>query len=83
MIGPNGAGKTTLVNTLSGLSSGGKVTGRATVSGHNLLGVRATRRRGMGIGRTFQHAEMFSELTVRRTCCVRPGSPDAYPGRGP
>jgi branched-chain amino acid transport system ATP-binding protein len=64
VIGPNGAGKTTLVNTLSGLSSGGKVTGRATVSGHDLLGVRATRRRGMGLGRTFQHAELFYELTV-------------------
>jgi ABC-type branched-subunit amino acid transport system ATPase component/ABC-type branched-subunit amino acid transport system permease subunit len=78
VIGPNGAGKTTLVNTLSGLSSGGKITGRATVAGRDLLRVRATRRRGLGLGRTFQHAELFSELTVLENvvCTTR------FAGRG-
>jgi ABC-type multidrug transport system ATPase subunit len=64
IIGPNGAGKTTLVNTLSGLTSGAKITGAVSVGEQNLLRRRATRRRAGGLGRTFQHAELFSELTV-------------------
>jgi branched-chain amino acid transport system ATP-binding protein len=65
VIGPNGAGKTTLINVLSGLSAGGRVTGGATLRGSGLLGARATARRRLGVGRTFQHAELFGELTLR------------------
>ncbi|WP_328334821.1 MULTISPECIES: ATP-binding cassette domain-containing protein [unclassified Streptomyces] len=64
IIGPNGAGKTTLLNVLSGLVGGGRVTGSAEYAGKPLLRSRATARRGLGIGRTFQHAETFPELTV-------------------
>ncbi|MGW6400645.1 ATP-binding cassette domain-containing protein [Streptomyces sp. NPDC055134] len=64
VIGPNGAGKTTLLNVLSGLVGGGRVTGSAQYAGKPLLKSRATARRGLGIGRTFQHAETFPELTV-------------------
>ncbi|MET8852741.1 ATP-binding cassette domain-containing protein [Amycolatopsis sp. NPDC004625] len=64
VIGPNGAGKTTLLNVLSGLVGGGKVTGSAEYAGKELLTGRATVRRRLGIGRTFQHAETFGELTV-------------------
>lgn len=64
VIGPNGAGKTTMLNAVSGLTMGGKVDGEVRVGGRTLTGVRATRRRGHGLGRTFQHAELFSELTV-------------------
>ncbi|MFE5173545.1 ATP-binding cassette domain-containing protein [Streptomyces sp. NPDC056634] len=64
IIGPNGAGKTTLLNVLSGLVGGGRVTGSAQYAGKPLLKSRATARRGLGIGRTFQHAETFPELTV-------------------
>ncbi|MET7515920.1 ATP-binding cassette domain-containing protein [Streptomyces sp. NPDC005480] len=64
VIGPNGAGKTTLLNVLSGLAGGGRVTGSAQYAGKPLLKSRATARRGLGIGRTFQHAETFPELTV-------------------
>ncbi|MFB7757278.1 ATP-binding cassette domain-containing protein, partial [Streptomyces sp. NPDC056121] len=64
IIGPNGAGKTTLLNVLSGLVGGGRVTGSAQYAGKPLLKSRATARRGIGIGRTFQHAETFPELTV-------------------
>ena len=42
IIGPNGAGKTTLINTLSGLSSGGKISGTVRYKGDNLLKKRAT-----------------------------------------
>ncbi|GAB3890864.1 hypothetical protein GCM10029964_063090 [Kibdelosporangium lantanae] len=64
VIGPNGAGKTTLMNVISGLAGGGRVSGRAEYAGAQLLGTRATSRRRLGIGRTFQHAETFDELTV-------------------
>jgi ABC-type multidrug transport system ATPase subunit/ABC-type branched-subunit amino acid transport system permease subunit len=64
IIGPNGAGKTTFVNALSGLTGGGKVTGSATLDGTDLRKVRTVARRRLGLGRTFQHAELFDELTV-------------------
>ncbi|MEV8362001.1 ATP-binding cassette domain-containing protein [Streptomyces niveus] len=64
IIGPNGAGKTTLVNVLSGLVGAGRVAGDARYHGESLLKTRATARRALGIGRTFQHAEVFAELTV-------------------
>jgi branched-chain amino acid transport system ATP-binding protein len=64
VIGPNGAGKTTLINALSGLRSGGKVTGSIRCGGADLLRRRPTARRRLGIARAFQHAELFSELTV-------------------
>jgi branched-chain amino acid transport system ATP-binding protein len=64
IIGPNGAGKTTLVNVLSGLAGGGQISGTVDYQGKKLLSTRATARRRLGIGRTFQHAETFAELTV-------------------
>ncbi|WP_019069524.1 ATP-binding cassette domain-containing protein [Streptomyces hokutonensis] len=72
LIGPNGAGKTTLLNVLSGLTGNGRVSGTADFAGQPLLGARATARRRLGIGRTFQHAEVFSELTVaENVLCTR------------
>ncbi|WP_155059705.1 ATP-binding cassette domain-containing protein [Streptomyces blattellae] len=72
VIGPNGAGKTTLLNALSGLTGNGRVNGSADFTGRPLLKARATARRRLGIGRTFQHAEVFSELTVaENVLCTR------------
>ncbi|MFJ9179268.1 ATP-binding cassette domain-containing protein [Streptomyces sp. NPDC102360] len=72
VIGPNGAGKTTLLNVLSGLVGGGRVAGGARYHGKPLLKSRATARRRLGIGRTFQHAETFPELTVlENVLCTR------------
>ncbi|MGW2718781.1 branched-chain amino acid ABC transporter ATP-binding protein/permease [Streptomyces sp. NPDC001492] len=72
VIGPNGAGKTTLLNALSGLTGNGRVSGSAAFAGRPLLKARATARRRLGIGRTFQHAEVFSELTVaENVLCTR------------
>ncbi|WP_460062280.1 ATP-binding cassette domain-containing protein [Streptomyces sp. YKOK-I1] len=72
VIGPNGAGKTTLLNVLSGLTGTGRVSGTADFAGRPLLRARATARRRLGIGRTFQHAEVFSELTVaENVLCTR------------
>ncbi|MFF4503450.1 ATP-binding cassette domain-containing protein [Streptomyces sp. NPDC001401] len=72
VIGPNGAGKTTLLNALSGLTGNGRVSGTADFAGQPLFRARATARRRLGIGRTFQHAEVFSELTVaENVLCTR------------
>ncbi|MFD5063689.1 MULTISPECIES: ATP-binding cassette domain-containing protein [unclassified Streptomyces] len=72
IIGPNGAGKTTLLNVLSGLVGGGRVEGCVQYSGTHLLKTRATARRRLGVGRTFQHAETFAELTVmENVLCTR------------
>ncbi|WP_248965589.1 branched-chain amino acid ABC transporter ATP-binding protein/permease [Sphaerisporangium perillae] len=72
IIGPNGAGKTTLVNVVSGLIGGARISGAVDYAGAKLTGTRATARRRLGIGRTFQHAEIFSELTVvENVLCTR------------
>jgi branched-chain amino acid transport system permease protein len=66
LIGPNGAGKTTFLNVMGGFV---RPTGGATVrfGSHDLLAASAQRRARLGIGRTFQHAELFGELSVLDT----------------
>lgn len=64
IIGPNGAGKSTLLNVISGLLPARNADGDLKFEGRPLPLGGATRRRRMGIGRTFQHAELFSELTI-------------------
>ncbi len=71
IIGPNGAGKTTFVNALSGVAGGAVVEGSIEYDGDpSFRTVRATRRRSRGLGRTFQHAELFPELTVEENVLV-------------
>jgi ABC-type branched-subunit amino acid transport system ATPase component len=70
VIGPNGAGKTTFVNALSGIAGGAVVVGSIQLAGEELRKVRPTRRRSRGLGRTFQHAELFSELSVAENVLV-------------
>ena len=70
VIGPNGAGKTTFVNALSGIAGGAAVEGSINFAGKELRKVRPTRRRARGLGRTFQHAELFPELSVAENVLV-------------
>ncbi len=70
VIGPNGAGKTTFVNALSGIAGGATVEGSINFDGKELRKVRPTRRRSRGLGRTFQHAELFPELSVAENVLV-------------
>ncbi|MBN9467175.1 MAG: branched-chain amino acid ABC transporter ATP-binding protein/permease [Bosea sp.] len=62
VVGPNGAGKTTLFNVLSGFvkPSGG----RAVFDGRQLIGQKPDAIARLGIGRTFQVARPFPEMTV-------------------
>jgi urea transport system ATP-binding protein len=70
IIGPNGAGKTTLVDAVTGLV---KATGTATFDGRALLGRKVHRIARMGVGRTFQTAAVFEELTVSQNLDIAAG----------
>jgi ABC-type branched-subunit amino acid transport system ATPase component len=62
LIGSNGAGKSTLLNAIGGFVSG---TGRVELLGVDVTRLDAHRRAARGLGRTFQAATLFPELTVR------------------
>jgi ABC-type branched-subunit amino acid transport system ATPase component/ABC-type branched-subunit amino acid transport system permease subunit len=62
LIGSNGAGKSTLLNAIGGFVPAG---GRVELLGHDVSGLRAYRRARLGLGRSFQAATLFPELTVR------------------
>ncbi|MCW5253520.1 MULTISPECIES: ABC transporter ATP-binding protein [unclassified Streptomyces] len=62
VIGPNGAGKSSLFNVLSGLYR--PQTGSVTLDGVDLIGKRPHRIAQLGVGRAFQNASMFDDLTV-------------------
>lgn len=63
LIGPNGAGKSTCFNML-----GGQVrpdSGRVIVRGRDVAGLLPWRRARLGLGRSFQVAEICGSMTVR------------------
>ncbi len=67
IIGTNGAGKSTLMNAVSGFVPS---TGTIEVLGHDVSGLSAHRRHRVGLGRGFQAARLYPELTVRETIMV-------------
>ena len=62
LIGPNGAGKTTLIDVVTGLTR--PVGGTVSFAGQSLLGLPEHKIVRMGVGRTFQTATVFEQLTV-------------------
>ncbi|MGW1989969.1 urea ABC transporter ATP-binding protein UrtD [Embleya sp. NPDC001921] len=62
LIGPNGAGKTTLIDIVTGLTR--PTEGSVRFAGTELVGRREHQVVRAGIGRTFQTAVVFEELTV-------------------
>jgi urea transport system ATP-binding protein len=70
LIGPNGAGKTTLVDAVTGLVP---ATGVARYRNQDLLSMRSHRIVRAGIGRTFQTATVFEELTVLQNLDIAGG----------
>jgi branched-chain amino acid transport system ATP-binding protein len=62
LIGPNGAGKTTMLNLLTRIyrTSAGKI----SMEGQSLADAAQHDVVRRGIGRTFQHVELFPRLTV-------------------
>jgi branched-chain amino acid transport system ATP-binding protein len=62
VIGPNGAGKSTLFNLITGhLRPDG---GRVLLDGRDITGVQPHQTCRMGLGRSFQRANIFPKLTV-------------------
>lgn len=68
IIGPNGAGKTTLFDVISGYTP--LQDGVIEIAGHNVTKSSPTARANFGLGRSFQDARLFPELSVRETLAV-------------
>ncbi|UUZ66443.1 ABC transporter ATP-binding protein (plasmid) [Polaromonas sp. P1-6] len=66
LIGPNGAGKTTMLNCISRFYTpqNGAMVLRNATGEHDLLRHKAHQISRLGVARTFQNLELFSELTA-------------------
>jgi branched-chain amino acid transport system ATP-binding protein len=62
LVGPNGAGKTTLFNCVCGQLRPDE--GQILFEGTSLHGIPTYKRARMGLGRTYQKVEMFTDMTV-------------------
>ena len=62
LIGPNGAGKTTMLNAVTGMVN--SQAGAITFNGRDISSLAPHLRAGLGIVRTFQNLEIFSNMTV-------------------
>ena len=67
LIGTNGAGKTTFMNAVGGYVPS---TGSVELFGESVSRLPVARRSARGLGRTFQAATLFPDLTVRETLMV-------------
>ncbi|MCB0852244.1 MAG: ABC transporter ATP-binding protein [Bacteroidetes bacterium] len=63
IIGPNGAGKSTVFNCINGLYK--PENGRILFNGQNLVGKKPDQIAALGIARTFQNLELFSNMTAK------------------
>jgi branched-chain amino acid transport system ATP-binding protein len=73
LLGRNGAGKTTLINSLIGATR--YRSGRISLNGTDITGLRSDRRAAAGIGWVPQERNIFRSLTVEEnlTAVARPG----------
>ncbi len=63
LVGPNGAGKTTLFNCVCGQLRNDE--GDIVFGGVSLTALPTFKRARLGIGRTYQKVEMFTDMSVR------------------
>lgn len=79
LIGPNGAGKTSTFNACSGLVN--QDSGRVSFDGKDISGSSVAKRSRLGVGRSFQHFELFDTLTVHENVAL--GAEGAMAGTNP
>ncbi|WP_329093405.1 MULTISPECIES: ABC transporter ATP-binding protein [unclassified Streptosporangium] len=74
VIGPNGAGKTSAFNCVTGFYR--PTSGRITLRGRDLAGLRPSAIAGLGVARTFQNLRLFGGeqqmLTIGRALITGP-----------
>jgi ABC-type branched-subunit amino acid transport system ATPase component len=68
VVGPNGSGKTTLFDAVTGHVP--MRSGRISILGADVTTLRPEQRAGLGLGRTFQQARLYPELTLRESLMV-------------
>lgn len=68
VIGPNGAGKSSLLNCICGVyrPQGGVI----SLHGQEITGMRPHQVAELGVGRSFQHLELFDRLSVAENLLV-------------
>jgi branched-chain amino acid transport system ATP-binding protein len=62
VVGPNGAGKTALLNCINGIYR--PTSGKILFDGKDITGIPLRRMAAAGVGRSFQHGELFPHLSV-------------------
>ncbi|NCU20740.1 ATP-binding cassette domain-containing protein, partial [Candidatus Falkowbacteria bacterium] len=70
LIGPNGAGKSTLFNVIAGVLK--PTSGRVTMAGEDITGLKPHELFHKGLLRTFQIAHEFPTMTVRENLMMVP-----------
>jgi ABC-type branched-subunit amino acid transport system ATPase component len=68
IIGPNGAGKSTLIKAIAGLVP--VTSGRVTLAGRDITGIRPDEMGGMGIAYVPQSDNIFRSLTIRQNLAL-------------
>ncbi|MGD9998686.1 MAG: MFS transporter [Ilumatobacteraceae bacterium] len=68
IVGPNGAGKTTLFDLVSGFTPA--LGGTIELNGRDVSRASVAQRAAQGLGRSFQDARLFPDMTVRETLSV-------------
>ncbi len=68
LIGPNGAGKSSLLNVISGFYKASE--GRVTLFGERLRDAPPHALARLGVARSFQNTELFSQMTVLENVLV-------------
>jgi branched-chain amino acid transport system ATP-binding protein len=74
LIGPNGAGKTTFIDAVGGFAP---ATGHVTLDDQDVSSLEPHQRTRAGLGRTWQAADLFDDLSVRENLQVAGGVPSA------